>query len=110
MPVTYRAIVIHSPHSGRAAHLEQALSRLRRHNVVIRDVVSIADLDGLPTQGPVWKAQGLDVVIAAGGDGLVGGVITHIAASGLPLGIIPLGTANDIAHALRIPQDIERAT
>jgi diacylglycerol kinase (ATP) len=105
-----QAILIHSPHSGRAAHLEQALSLLRQHNVAILDVVSIADLDGLPPQGPVWKAWGLDGVIAAGGDGLVGGVITHIAASGLPLGIMPLGRANDIARTLHIPHDIQQAT
>ena len=86
-----QAILIHSPHSGRAAQLEQALSLLRQHNIAIIDVVSIADLDGLPPQGHVWQARGLNIVIAAGGDGLVGGVITHIAASDLPLGIIPLG-------------------
>jgi len=51
----------------------------------------------------------VDVAIAAGGDGLVGGVITHIAGSGLPLGILPLGTSNDIARALHIPQDIGEA-
>ena len=51
----------------------------------------------------------MDVAIAAGGDGLVGGVITHIAGSGLPLGILPLGTSNDIARALHIPQDIGEA-
>ncbi len=104
-----RAIVVYSPHSARAGHLEQALSHLRQHNVAITDVVSIADLDNHPAQGPVWKARGLDIVIAAGGDGLVGGVITHIAASGLPLGILPLGTANDIAHTLHIPQGIQQA-
>jgi diacylglycerol kinase family enzyme len=53
-----------------------------------------------------WKESGIDVAIAAGGDGLVGGVKTHIADSGLPLGILPLGTSNDIARALHIPQDI----
>jgi diacylglycerol kinase (ATP) len=110
MPAIDRAIVIHSPHSGRATHLDQALSDLKRHNVDITRIVSIADLDGLPAQGPVWKAQGLNVVIAAGGDGLIGGVITHIAESGLPLGIIPLGTSNDIARTLHIPQDIQQAT
>ncbi len=53
--------------------------------------------------------NGIDVAIAAGGDGLVGGVITHIDESGLPLGILPLGTSNDIARSLRIPQDIQSA-
>jgi len=110
MPIRDRAIVIHSPHSGRATHLKRALSQLRQHHLAITNVVSIADLDGLPAQGPIWKEQGLDVVIAAGGDGLVGGVITHIAESGLPLGIIPLGTANDIARTLNIPHEIRQAT
>jgi len=49
------------------------------------------------------------MAIAAGGDGLVGGVITHIDESGLPLGIMPLGTSNDIARSLHIPQDIQAA-
>ena len=53
--------------------------------------------------------HGIDVAIAAGGDGLVGGVITHIAECGLRLGILPLGTSNDIARSLRIPQEIEMA-
>src|SRR6266516_5242945 len=53
--------------------------------------------------------MGVDVAIAAGGDGLVGGVITHIAESGLPLGILQLGTSNDTSRALHIPQDIGEA-
>jgi diacylglycerol kinase family enzyme len=73
------------------------------------DSMSIADLDNLPAQGTLWKESGVDVAIAAGGDGLVGGVVTHIGESGLPLGILPLGTSNDIARALRIPQDISEA-
>jgi diacylglycerol kinase family enzyme len=105
-----RALVIYSPHAGRIGHLEEALSSLRQHNVTITDVVSIASLDGIPAQGAAWKAQGLNAVIAAGGDGLVGGVITHIATSGLSLGILPLGRANDIARTLHIPQNIQEAT
>jgi diacylglycerol kinase (ATP) len=72
-------------------------------------MISIADLDHLPAQGEQWKQNGIEMVIAAGGDGLIGGVITHIAESGLLLGILPLGTANDIARSLNIPQDICQA-
>ena len=110
MPRRDRAIVIYSPHAGKVAYLEEALSYLRRHKVTITDVVAIADLDGLPAQGSVWETRGVDIAIAAGGDGVVGGVITHIMANALPLGIIPLGTANDIARTLHIPQDLQQAT
>jgi diacylglycerol kinase (ATP) len=104
-----RAIVIHSPHSGRSEKLVEAITHLEQTGVEVVNTISIADLDNLPAQGTTWKESGIDVAIAAGGDGLVGGVITHIAESGLPLGILPLGTSNDIARALRIPQDLQAA-
>ncbi len=100
------AIVIHSPHSGRADQLSQALSLLEQSRIHILRTISIAELDALPVQGPRWQAEGADVAIAAGGDGLVGGVITHIAETSLPLGILPLGTSNDIARSLNIPLNL----
>jgi len=103
------AIVVHSPHSGRSALLSQALTHTQEAGVHVSQVISIAELDGLPAQGASWRAQGIDIAIAAGGDGLVGGVVTHIAESGLPLGILPLGTANDIVRTLNIPLDIAQA-
>jgi len=104
-----RVIVIHSPHSGRSSKLPDAIKHLEEAGLEMIDSMSIADLDNLPAQGTLWKESGVDVAIAAGGDGLVGGVVTHIAEGGLPLGILPLGTSNDIARALRIPQDISEA-
>lgn len=104
-----RTIVIHSPHSGRSEKLAEAITHLEQAGVEVVNTISIADLDNLPAQGTAWKESGVDVAIAAGGDGLVGGVITHIAESGLPLGILPLGTSNDIARALHIPQDLHGA-
>src|SRR5579884_2324966 len=109
LPKTYKAIVIHSPHSGRAAQLPEALAYLRQSSIEIINILSIAELDNLPAQGEHWVESGIDAAVAAGGDGLVGGVITHIAESGLPLGILPLGTANDIARSLRIPLDLFQA-
>jgi len=110
MQTSQRVIVIHSPHSGRSSKLSEAMSYLQQTGLEIVNTISIADLDDLPAQGTTWKQSGIDVAIAAGGDGLVGGVITHIAESGLPLGILPLGTSNDVARSLHIPQDLNAAS
>ena len=104
-----RAIVIQSPHSGRSELLSQALTLLEQAGVKVARVLSIASLNTLPPQGAVWREQGMMLAIAAGGDGVVGGVIAHLAAGGLPLGILPLGTANDIARSLRIPHNLPQA-
>ena len=105
-----RTIVIHSPHSGRSAQLAEALAHLQEAGIDIMQQLAISELDGLPAQGENWQRRGIELVIAAGGDGLIGGVITHIAASGLPMGILPLGTANDIARTLGIPLKLDLAT
>ena len=102
-------VVIHSPHAGRSSQLAQSLSLLEQAGIHIAQVIPIAELDALPAQGADWQAQGVDLAVAAGGDGLVGGVIAHIVQSGLPLGILPLGTANDIARSLHIPMELSQA-
>jgi len=57
--------------------------------------------------------QGVDTVIAAGGDGTVNAIVNAlmaIDASRRPrLGIVPLGTANDFAGTLAVPDDIDEA-
>lgn len=55
--------------------------------------------------------EGFSPIIAAGGDGTVGEVINGLyQAQGDghlgPLGLIPLGTANDLVHNLKLPTDI----
>ncbi len=45
-------------------------------------------------------ADGLDALVAVGGDGTVHQALQHTAGTDLPLGIIPLGTGNDAASAL----------
>ncbi|KUO96474.1 diacylglycerol kinase [Ferroacidibacillus organovorans] len=55
--------------------------------------------------------DGFQVVVACGGDGTVNEVVNGLAASKTRpiLGIIPSGTANDLARALEIPRNVEEA-
>jgi diacylglycerol kinase family enzyme len=47
--------------------------------------------------------EGFDTIIACGGDGTVHDVLQGLAGRDAALGIIPLGTANAMAHDLRLP-------
>jgi YegS/Rv2252/BmrU family lipid kinase len=48
---------------------------------------------------------GLDCVVLGGGDGTLNAAAAAIRETGLPLGILPMGTANDLARTLGIPPD-----
>ncbi len=61
-----------------------------------------------------WQARravqlGYRAVAAVGGDGTLAEVITGVAGSTTPIGIIPQGTGNQVAGNLHIPSDVERA-
>jgi diacylglycerol kinase family enzyme len=47
--------------------------------------------------------EGFDTIVACGGDGTVHDVLQGLAGRDAALGIIPLGTANAMAHDLRLP-------
>ena len=54
-------------------------------------------------------ARGVELVVAAGGDGTVAEVAAGVNGSGATLGLLPLGTANVLAHELAIPRGPELA-
>jgi diacylglycerol kinase (ATP) len=54
-------------------------------------------------------AAGADIVIASGGDGTVSAVAEALINTGIPLGVIPRGTANAFASALGIPNNLAGA-
>ncbi|MDD5579744.1 MAG: lipid kinase [Methylobacter sp.] len=51
----------------------------------------------------------VDTVILAGGDGTMSSAAGVLSKYGLALGILPMGTANDLAKTLKIPEAIESA-
>ena len=53
--------------------------------------------------------RGADVVAVAGGDGTVNEVVNGLDGYDVPLGIIPVGTANDFARQVGIPADADHA-
>jgi diacylglycerol kinase family enzyme len=48
-------------------------------------------------------AAGAELVVAAGGDGTIAEVASGLIATGVPLGVIPLGTANVLAREYALP-------
>lgn len=54
-------------------------------------------------------APHIDCVILGGGDGSMSAAAPALMETGLPLGILPMGTANDLARTLQIPLDLPAA-
>jgi diacylglycerol kinase family enzyme len=52
---------------------------------------------------------GADAVVAGGGDGTVSAVASQLAGTGVPLGVLPLGTLNHFAKDLGIPLEVDEA-
>lgn len=54
-------------------------------------------------------AADVDMAIVGGGDGTLNAAAPALVETGLPLGVLPLGTANDFARTVSIPPDLSRA-
>ncbi|MBW2996742.1 diacylglycerol kinase family lipid kinase [Candidatus Woesearchaeota archaeon] len=101
-------ILIINPKAGSAKVIEPDLADFfRQHNIKL-DVKHT----NKPLDAKRFAKQAVNrysVVIAAGGDGTINEVINGIANSSTKLGIIPLGTENALAQALKIPSNHEKA-
>lgn len=53
--------------------------------------------------------QNLDGLVVVGGDGAVHLAVNVVAGTGLPLGIVPAGSGNDIARSLGVPRRVPEA-
>lgn len=90
-----------------AEHAGQVRDELRRLgvSVVVRDAGSSADIE----EALASHADTVDLVVIGGGDGTISMAARALLGYGLPVGLVPLGTANDLARTLDIPLDIHAA-
>lgn len=87
----------------------QALDHLQEMHVPLGVTYPIRDPARLPEAVQEVLDDGYEFLILGGGDGTVSSVVDFLADRGTLLGLLPLGTANDFARTLDIPEDIEEA-
>jgi len=102
-------VVVLSPHAGHGGRGDEIERALREAGVEVGEQLVVSELDTHRPLGPAWRDRDLSAAVAAGGDGTIGAVVSHLNGSGLPLGILPLGTSNDTARSLGIPLRLEEA-
>jgi len=99
-----KVLLCHNPSAGNKGHdresIEAAL-KLAGHDVRYSSVKDEEFLDSFK--------KSVDLIVAAGGDGTIGTVLTSIPDRDIPVAILPLGTANNFARSLGIagtPQEL----
>jgi diacylglycerol kinase family enzyme len=97
-----RVLLFHNPKAGDGKHSKkQLMTSLSRsgHQALYQS---------MKERG--WKKafnKPVDLVIAAGGDGTVHKIAWQIIGSGIPLAILPLGTANNLARTLGFTASVD---
>jgi len=103
-----RVLLVANKASRRGAELRAAvLDRLAREGLAVRT----AEPDGRDAMAQAIAAASADVdaILVLGGDGTLNAAAPGLIAAGLPLGVLPGGTANDFARTLGIAPDMDTA-
>jgi diacylglycerol kinase (ATP) len=87
----------------------RALDRLQELDIQLGVTYAIRDPARLSETVREVIDDGYGFLILGGGDGSVSSVVDFLAGRDVVLGLLPLGTANDFARTLEIPEDIEGA-
>ncbi len=93
-----RATLVFNEKSGSATSEEHIVEALHDAGWKVRRVVTKDQLDDC-------LCHGTDVVIVAGGDGTIARVAKRVAGTNVPMAIVPMGTANNIARSLGLGVD-----
>jgi diacylglycerol kinase (ATP) len=90
-----RILLVHNIGAGDEGHDREWIADLiRQHGHAVEHLAS-----------DDWKTavnDTFDLIVAAGGDGTVANVARFVAGGTIPMGVLPLGTANNVARSLGI--------
>lgn len=101
-----RALLLVNPQARKGRQSADAVVAILQQ----QGIEVIRPAGGLTLKEAVLRyASEVDKVIVGGGDGSLNGVADALCQTGLPLGILPLGTANDLARTLEIPRSLPQA-
>jgi YegS/Rv2252/BmrU family lipid kinase len=109
-----KAALLYNPDSGgrrgrrRQVELESALKALQQGNVEAEIVLSHSTAEAQEQARQAIQA-GCDTIFACGGDGTINNVIQVLANTRVALAILPLGTANALAHDIGLPMNVVAA-
>jgi diacylglycerol kinase (ATP) len=108
-----KAALLYNPDSGgsgakRLKKLESALGVLRGAGVQA-DLVASKSRDSAGELARQAMDAGCDTIFACGGDGTMHNVAQALANTSAALGVLPMGTANALAHDLELPRDLAAA-
>ena len=103
--------IILNPGAGRGSGDELVGRTIQLFAAAGREATVLAAGPGRTVSEQARRAvhEGCRLAVAAGGDGTVNAVVSAVAGTDIPLGILPLGTLNHFARDLGIPLDPEQA-
>lgn len=109
MEVRKRARLIYNPTSGQEImkkHVAEVLDILEGYGYETSAFQTTAEKDSAKNEARRAALAGFDLLIAAGGDGTINEVVNGIAPldNRPQMAIIPTGTTNDYARALKVPR------
>jgi diacylglycerol kinase family enzyme len=107
-----KAALLYNPDSGgsqqRPRELESALAVLRAGGVAA-ELIPTESRDHAEDETRLAIDSGCDTIFACGGDGTIHNIAQVIANSPIALAILPMGTANALAHGLNLPLNVAAA-
>jgi YegS/Rv2252/BmrU family lipid kinase len=109
-----KVFVVFNPRAGKEGLADEVRAAFAQHFTSPRWTPEIYESTGKEDEdvAAICRAaceRGASLVVAAGGDGTLVGVANGLVKSSVPLGILPMGTGNDLARALLIPLKLAEA-